>query len=276
MPPLAQRSHRDLRRAGDAPFDRRVLTDAGRIAWVGAEAELPAGTRAERTIELAGRWLTPGLVDCHTHLVFAGQRAAEFAQRTSGRSYADIARGGGGILSTVRATRAASESQLLEAARPRLASLLAEGVTCVEIKSGYGLTLDAEARMLRAARWLGAHLPVTVDNLPGAHALPPEFAGRADEYIDVVAQDWLPALARDGLIDAVDAWCEDIASLPRSACACSRPRLALACACGCTPSSCRMSAAARWPRGTARSPAITLSTPRRTMPKRSPPRDGGG
>lgn len=201
-----------------------VVTDGGRIAWIGAERELPAGTRTEFTIELGGRWLTPGLVDCHTHLVFAGQRATEFARRTSGTSYSDIAREGGGILSTVRATRAASEAQLLDAARPRLASLLAEGVTTVEIKSGYGLTLDAEARMLRTARKFGSEpiysgnsaqsriSPVTVStSFLGAHALPPEFAGRADEYIDTVAREWLPALAHEGLVDAVDAWCEDIA-----------------------------------------------------------------
>jgi imidazolonepropionase len=203
-----------------------VLTDGARIAWIGAERDLPV-IRVARTIELGGRWLTPGLVDCHTHLVFAGQRAAEFAQRTSGRSYSDIARAGGGILSTVRATRAASETQLVETTRPRLTALCSEGVTCVEIKSGYGLTLDAEARMLRVARKIGSEpnigedaenspqsriSPVTVStSFLGAHALPPEFAGRADEYIDVVAREWLPSLARDGLVDAVDAWCEDIA-----------------------------------------------------------------
>jgi imidazolonepropionase len=201
-----------------------VLTDGARIAWVGDERDLPAGTQPARIVELGGRWLTPGLVDCHTHLVFAGQRAAEFAQRTSGRSYSDIARVGGGILSTVRATRAATESQLVESARPRLAALCAEGVTCVEIKSGYGLTLDAEARMLRAARKTGSELnmaessasggapSVTVStSFLGAHALPPEYAGRADDYIDTVTREWLPALAHDGLVDAVDAWCEDIA-----------------------------------------------------------------
>jgi imidazolonepropionase len=189
-----------------------ILTDGGRIAWVGAERDLPASTRPERTIELAGRWLTPGLIDCHTHLVFAGQRAAEFAQRTSGQSYSEIARGGGGILSTMRATRAASEAQLFDASRPRLQSLLAEGVTTVEIKSGYGLTLDTEARMLRTGKWLGANFPVTVStSFLGAHALPPEYAGRADDYINVVAQEWLPALAHESLVDAVDAWCEDIA-----------------------------------------------------------------
>jgi len=202
-----------------------VLTEGARIAWVGAERDLPAGTRPVRTIELGGRWLTPGLVDCHTHLVYAGQRAAEFAQRTSGRSYSDIARAGGGILSTVRATRAASETQLAESTLPRLAALCAEGVTCVEIKSGYGLTLDAEARMLRVARRLGSEPNIGGDSerlsrvsrvtvstsFLGAHALPPEFAGRGDEYIDVVAREWLPSLAREGLVDAVDAWCEDIA-----------------------------------------------------------------
>ena len=152
------------------------------IAWVGPESDLPAGVRPERTIELAGRWLTPGLVDCHTHLVFAGRRAAEFARRTAGTSYADIAREGGGILSTVRATRAATEEQLVEESRPRLESLLAEGVTTVEIKSGYGLEFETEARMLRAARRLEAAHPVTVStSLLAAHALPAEFAGRPDD-----------------------------------------------------------------------------------------------
>ena len=189
-----------------------VITDGGHIAWVGAERELPAGLHYDRTVELAGRWLTPGLVDCHTHLVYAGQRASEFARRTSGASYSDIAREGGGILSTVRATRAANEDTLRTASRSRLESLLAEGVTTVEIKSGYGLTIEAEARMLRTAKWLGANFPVTVStSFLGAHALPPEFAGRADDYTDMVADEWLPALAREGLVDAVDAWCEDIA-----------------------------------------------------------------
>jgi imidazolonepropionase len=213
-----------------------VLSDDDRIVWVGVERDLPAGPRPGRTIELGGRWLTPGLIDCHTHLVFAGQRAAEFAQRTSGQSYSDIARAGGGIRSTVRATRAASEAHLLESARPRLAALCAEGVTCIEIKSGYGLTLETEARMLRVARHLGSEPfpaagagpaiepdhaedpapsrvpPVEVStSFLGAHALPPEYAGRPDEYIDAVTREWLPALARERLVDAVDAWCEDIA-----------------------------------------------------------------
>ena len=189
-----------------------VVTRGATIEWVGPEQEMPAGMRPERTIELAGRWLTPGLVDCHTHLVFAGQRAAEFARRTAGSSYADIAREGGGILSTVRATRAASEDELVAQSRPRLQSLLAEGVTTVEIKSGYGLELESEARMLRAARRLEAEHPVTVStSLLAAHALPPEFAGRADEYIDAICQEWLPALRAGVRVDCVDAWCEDIA-----------------------------------------------------------------
>ena len=213
-------------------FERgAVLARDGAIEWVGEERDLPAGLRPERTVELAGRWLTPGLVDCHTHLVFAGQRAAEFAQRTAGASYAGIAREGGGILGTVRATRAASEDELVAQSRPRLESLLAEGVTTVEIKSGYGLALESEARMLRAARRLEAEHPVTVStSLLAAHALPPEFAGRADEYIDTICSEWLPALRprpdplpltrerapegreRDCVrVDCVDAWCEDIA-----------------------------------------------------------------
>jgi len=213
-------------------FERgALLVRDGVIAWVGDERDAPAGLRPDRTVELAGRWLTPGLVDCHTHLVFAGQRAAEFARRTAGTSYADIAREGGGILSTVRATRAASDDDLVEQSRPRLQSLLTEGVTTVEIKSGYGLDLESETRMLRAARQLEADHPVTVStSLLAAHALPPEFAGRADEYIETICQEWLPMfnphpdphprplpLARERVpegrerVDAVDAYCEDIA-----------------------------------------------------------------
>jgi imidazolonepropionase len=192
-------------------FERgAIVARDGRIEWIGPEADLPAGIHPQRTVELAGRWVTPGLVDCHTHLVFAGQRAAEFARRTSGSSYAEIAREGGGILSTVRATRAASEDELCAQSAPRLQSLLAEGMTTVEIKSGYGLELESEARMLRVARRLGAEHPVTVaTSLLAAHALPPEFAGRADDYIDAICRDWLPALRAHA--DAVDAYCEDIA-----------------------------------------------------------------
>ena len=202
--------------AGGTTHDRgAIVTDNGRVEWAGDERELPAGLQAERTIELAGRWVTPGLVDCHTHLVFAGQRAAEFARRTSGSSYAEIAREGGGILSTVRATRAASEEELVRQSTPRLRSLLAEGVTTVEIKSGYGLELETEAKMLRAAARLGATHPVTVVRtfLP-LHALPPEYAGRADDYV-TAAIGWLRGLTpfsekgSDPFL--VDAYCEDIA-----------------------------------------------------------------
>jgi len=190
-------------------FERGALvTDEGSITWVGDADALPAGLHADRTIELADRWVTPGLIDCHTHLVFAGQRAAEFARRTSGVSYSQIAREGGGILGTVRATRAASEDDILRQSRPRLELLLAEGVTTVEIKSGYGLEFESEARMLRVARTLEATHPVTVStSFLAAHALPPEYTGRADDYIDVICREWLPKLS----VEAVDAYCENIA-----------------------------------------------------------------
>jgi imidazolonepropionase len=214
--------------AGSVYTHGAVVTNDGLIEWVGEEAALPAGLRPDRTVELAGRWLTPGLVDCHTHIVFAGQRAAEFARRTAGESYEAIAREGGGILNTVRATRAASVDALVQASEPRLRSLLAEGVTTVEIKSGYGLDFDTERRMLLAARALERQLPVSVvTSLLAAHAVPPEYAGRAGDYIDAVCNDWLPRFARErcphpelpmlapeqqqGLVDLVDAYCEDIA-----------------------------------------------------------------
>ncbi len=187
-----------------------ALTRGGKIEWVGDAADLPAGLRPERTVELAGRWLTPGLIDCHTHLVFAGQRAAEFARRTSGTSYAEIARQGGGILGTMRATRAATEEALFDQSCPRLESLLQEGVTAVEVKSGYGLDLETEKKMLRVARRLETGHPVTIStSFLAAHALPPEFSGRPDEYIDTICRDWLPDVA-GGLADAVDAFCEHI------------------------------------------------------------------
>ncbi|HET7203041.1 MAG TPA: imidazolonepropionase [Steroidobacteraceae bacterium] len=190
-----------------------LVTEDARIAWLGDERDLPAGLRVERTIELARRWVTPGLVDCHTHVVFAGQRAAEFARRTAGTSYAEIAREGGGILSTVRATRDASVDELVMQSEPRVRSLLQEGVTTLEIKSGYGLEYEAERRMLLAARALEAKLPVrVVTSLLAAHAVPPEFAGRADEYVDLIVADWLPRFAGEtGLVDVVDAYCESIA-----------------------------------------------------------------
>jgi imidazolonepropionase len=193
-------------------FERGALITRGaRIAWVGEEAALPSVT-AEEVHDLAGAWVTPGLVDCHTHLVFAGTRAAEYAERLRGASYEQIARAGGGILSTVRAVRAASEEQLFEESAPRLAALMAEGVTTLEIKSGYGLTLADEAKMLRVARALGRAFPVTVrTTLLAAHTVPPEYRGRAAEYVELIAGEWLPALLAEGLVDALDVFCEKIA-----------------------------------------------------------------
>ena len=189
-----------------------LLTRGARIEWVGEEAQLPATASGAEVHDLAGAWVTPGLIDCHTHLVFAGTRADEYAQRLRGRSYEEIARAGGGILSTVRAVRAASEAQLFEESAPRLAALASEGVTTIEIKSGYGLTLADEAKMLRVARALGRAFPVTVrTTLLAAHTLPPEFRERADAYIDTIAGEWLPALLGEGLVDAVDIFCERIA-----------------------------------------------------------------
>lgn len=199
--------------AEDRRFERgAILTQDEHIEWVGAEQDAPSGARPDRVVELADRWLTPGLIDCHTHLVFAGQRAAEFARRTAGESYADIARAGGGIRSTMQATRAAGEEALLEASRARLQSLIEEGVTTLEIKSGYGLSLESEARMLRVARRLARENSVDVStSFLGAHALPPEYEGRADAYVDVICREWLPTLVAAGLVDAVDAYVEPIA-----------------------------------------------------------------
>lgn len=188
--------------------DGAVAVRGGRIAWAGPRAEAPP---ARRVHDCGGLWLTPGLVDCHTHIVYAGNRSDEWEARLNGATYEDIARAGGGIMSTVRATRAASEDDLLNASLPRVRALLAEGVTTLEIKSGYGLDLASEAKMLRVARRVGALLPVDVcTTFLGAHALPPEYAGRADDYIDMLCGDMLPALAGQGLVDAVDAFCERI------------------------------------------------------------------
>ena len=194
-----------------------LLTRGARIEWVGEEAALPPASPGE-VHDLGGAWVTPGLIDCHTHLVFAGTRAHEYAERLLGASYEQIARAGGGILSTVRAVRAASEEQLFEESAPRLASLIAEGVTTIEIKSGYGLTLADEAKMLRVARALGRAFPVTVrTTLLAAHTVPPEYRGRAPDYIEVIAREWLPALLAEGLIDALDVFCENIAfSVPQA------------------------------------------------------------
>jgi imidazolonepropionase len=191
--------------------DGAIAVHDGRIAWIGRRCDLPAGYRAAVQHDGDGCWLTPGLIDCHTHIVYAGNRSDEFEARLNGVAYEEIARCGGGILSTVRATRAASEQALLEASLPRVKNLLAEGVTTLEIKSGYGLDVATEKKMLRVARNIGATLPVRVKTtFLGAHALPPEHAGQADAYLDIVCNDMLPALAADGLVDAVDAFCERI------------------------------------------------------------------
>ncbi len=186
----------------------------GRIAWIGARGEAPDLDAAE-TIDCAGRWITPGLIDCHTHLVHGGDRAHEFELRLQGASYEEIARAGGGILSTVTATRAASEADLFASADRRLAALMAEGVTTVEIKSGYGLETAAEAKCLRVARRLGRERPVGVrTTFLGAHAIPPEFKGRSGDYVDLVAGPMLDAVAAQNLADAVDVFCEGIAFSP--------------------------------------------------------------
>lgn len=191
-----------------------LLTDGDRIAWAGPLAELPDAGRAALNHDLGGRLVTPGLIDCHTHLVYGGHRAAEAEMRLNGASYEAIARAGGGIRSTVAATRAASEDQLFASAARRLRALMAEGVTTLEIKSGYGLSLEAEARCLRVARALGRDRRIDVrTTFLGAHALPPEFEGRPDDYIAAVCE-WLPALHAQGLVDAVDAFCEHIGFSP--------------------------------------------------------------
>jgi imidazolonepropionase len=190
-----------------------VAASGGRIAFAGPMADLPTGWDATQRVALDGRWITPGLIDCHTHLVYAGDRAHEFELRLAGASYQDIARQGGGIVATVKATRAASERDLVAAALPRLDRLLAEGATTVEIKSGYGLELATEARMLRAARSLAGEREVSVvTTFLGAHALPPEASDK-ERYIDEVLA-MIPAVAREGLADAVDAFCEGIAFSP--------------------------------------------------------------
>jgi imidazolonepropionase len=195
--------------------DGAVACQGGHIAWVGNSADLPPPGPDTDVVDARGALLTPGLIDCHTHLVFAGDRSQEFEQRLQGASYEEIARAGGGILSTVQATRAASLEQLSTAATVRAQALLAEGVTTIEMKSGYGLTLEDELKLLRAARRVGESLPLTVHaTLLAAHALPPEFAGRADDYIALVADRILPAAAKEGLADSVDAFCERIAFTP--------------------------------------------------------------
>ncbi|OCC04186.1 imidazolonepropionase [Labrys sp. WJW] len=193
-----------------------VLAEGERITFAGPESDLPAGMRDKvETIDLEGRWITPGLIDCHTHLVFGGDRAHEFELRLKGASYEEIARAGGGIVSSVNATRAASDDELLASALPRLDHLIAEGVTTVEVKSGYGLETRTELAMLRAARRLAEARKVNVSTtFLGAHALPVEARGDKDAYIDLVCREMLPAVAAEGLADAVDGFCEGIAFLP--------------------------------------------------------------
>lgn len=191
-----------------------VAARNGMITYAGPAAAAPT-FQAAQTVDCQGRWITPGLIDAHTHLVFAGNRSDEWEARLAGATYQDIARAGGGIMATVRATRGAGVDGLVAQALPRLDALLAQGVTTIEIKSGYGLTLDAERTMLRAARMLGMVRPVhVVTTFLGAHALPPEWAGDADGYIAELADHWLPTLAGEGLVDAVDAFCEGIAFSP--------------------------------------------------------------
>ena len=185
-----------------------------RIAWLGAaeEGRRLAEAQGAPIRDVPGQWITPGLIDCHTHLVYGGNRVAEFEQRLCGASYEEIALAGGGIQSTMRETRAASKESLYESALTRLECLMAEGVTTIEIKSGYGLELAAERRSLEVARQLGENLPISVQKtFLGLHSLPPEFAGHRQRFVDAVSGPWLAALAEDGLVDAVDSFCETIA-----------------------------------------------------------------
>jgi imidazolonepropionase len=195
--------------------DGCVAARDGRIVFAGAAADLPGDARATETIDCGGRWITPGLVDCHTHLIFGGHRANEFAMRLDGATYEEISHAGGGIASSMRATRAASEAELVASGLKRLDHLIAEGVTTIEIKSGYGLDQDTEIRCLRAARQLGRERSVSVvTSFLGAHAMPPEAGGDKDAYIDRVCNEMLPAIAKLNLADAVDAFCEGIAFSP--------------------------------------------------------------
>ena len=197
--------------------DGVLVVGGGKIVWLGQRVDLPADykSRVEKTYDGQGGWITPGLVNCHTHLVYAGSRAREFELLLQGATYEEIARQGGGIRSTVAATREADEKTLLEQSAPRLEALMHEGATTVEVKSGYGLDLETELRMLRVARQLGEKYPVTVvPTYLGAHALPPEFEGRSDEYIDLVCNSVMPEVANQNLAVAVDVFCENIGFTP--------------------------------------------------------------
>jgi imidazolonepropionase len=192
-----------------------IAAKDGAIVFAGPLAELPSGLDAKQRIACDGRWITPGLIDCHTHIVHGGNRAREFEMRLDGASYEEIARAGGGIVSTVTATRAASEDELVASALPRLDALIAEGVTTIEVKSGYGLDTASEARMLRAARRLATERDISVaTSFLGAHALPPEAKGDKDAFIALIVDEMLPTIAREGLADAVDGFCEGIAFSP--------------------------------------------------------------
>ncbi len=191
--------------------DAAIAIEDGRIAWLGRQADLPDIEATERR-SLDGRWATPALIDCHTHLVFAGDRSGEFEERLRGASYEDIARAGGGIMSTVRATREASADELYSAALPRVLALQAEGVGTVEIKSGYGLNIESELKMLSVARQLGEATNATIrTTLLAAHTVPPEYADNADGYVDLICDELLPEVVAGRLADAVDAYCESIA-----------------------------------------------------------------
>jgi len=191
--------------------DGAIAIADGKIAWVGPQSHLPE-EGAKNSRSLGGRWVTPALIDCHTHLVFAGDRSGEFEARQRGASYEDIARAGGGIMSTVQATREASADELYAAALPRVQALAAEGVGTIEIKSGYGLSIESELKMLSVARQLGEAAEVTIKTtLLAAHTVPPEYKGKADQYIDLICDELLPEVVAGNLADAVDAYCESIA-----------------------------------------------------------------
>ena len=208
--PVAELTVADVPLPADAAAS--IVVQGGMVRWVGPASALPAAYAAMPRHDAGGALATPGLVDCHTHLVYGGQRANEFAMRLAGATYEEVAKAGGGIVSSVRATRAASEDELFALAAPRLQALLDEGVCAIEIKSGYGLALPHERKQLRVARRLGEAFGVTVrTTFLGAHALPPEYAGRSQDYTDLVCHEMLPALAAEGLVDAVDVFCERIA-----------------------------------------------------------------
>ena len=208
--PVAELTVADVPLSADAPAC--IVVQGGMVRWVGPASALPAAYAAMPRHDARGALATPGLVDCHTHLVYGGQRANEFAMRLAGATYEEVAKAGGGIVSSVRATRAASEDELFALAAQRLQALLDEGVCAIEIKSGYGLALPHERKQLRVARRLGEAFGVTVrTTFLGAHALPPEYAGRSQDYTDLVCHEMLPALAAEGLVDAVDVFCERIA-----------------------------------------------------------------